>query len=179
LCIAYLFVAYDVVKDKADVVKDKLTNVVKDKADVVKASIANDKDKANVVKDKTTNVVKDKADVDKEKVDVVKTPVAKDNDKDKAPADVFVNDKASDDVVNEIQVCHKDIATRGSNVNAAKHPTTFSVDVSSVYQYLKRNVCCETLAKHHGGTIYILCFVNGTSFSVDVSSVYGSSVFRW
>ncbi|GJU10848.1 hypothetical protein Tco_1133244 [Tanacetum coccineum] len=78
-------------KDKADVVKDKPTNVVKDKADVVKAPVAKDK----------------------EKVDVVKTPVAKDNDKDKAPADVFVNDKASDDVVNEIQVCHKDIATRG------------------------------------------------------------------
>nr|GEZ24485.1 hypothetical protein [Tanacetum cinerariifolium] len=38
---------------------------VKDKADVVKASVAKDKDKANVVKDKPTNVVKDKADFDK------------------------------------------------------------------------------------------------------------------
>ncbi|GKE18655.1 hypothetical protein Tco_1426232, partial [Tanacetum coccineum] len=92
-------------KDKADVVKDKPTNVVKDKADVVKAAVAKDKDKADVVK---APVAKDK-----EKVDVVKTPVAKDNDKDKAPAYIFVNDKASDDVVNEIQVWHKDIATRG------------------------------------------------------------------
>nr|GEX45168.1 reverse transcriptase domain-containing protein [Tanacetum cinerariifolium] len=91
-------------KDKADVVKDKLTNVVKDKADVVKAMVAKDKDKADVVK---ALVAKDK-----ENVDVVKAPVAKDNDKDKAPADLFVNDKASYNVVNEIQVCHKDIATR-------------------------------------------------------------------
>ncbi|GJW53165.1 retrotransposon protein, putative, ty1-copia subclass [Tanacetum coccineum] len=52
------------------------------------------KDKADLVKDKPTNVVKDKA-------DVVKAAVSKDKD------------KASDDVVNEIQVCHKDIATRG------------------------------------------------------------------
>ncbi|GJV56918.1 hypothetical protein Tco_1457923, partial [Tanacetum coccineum] len=89
-------------KDKADVVKDKPTNVVKDKADVVKAAVAKDKDKADVVK---APVAKDK-----EKVDVVKTPVAKDNDKDKAPAYIFVNDKASDDVVNEIQVWHKNFA---------------------------------------------------------------------
>nr|GEV39137.1 uncharacterized mitochondrial protein AtMg00810-like [Tanacetum cinerariifolium] len=92
-------------KDKADVVKDKLTNVVKDKADVVKTVVSKDKDQADVVK---APIAKDK-----EKVDVVKAPVAKDNDKDKAPADVFVNDKAPDDVVNEIQVCHNDIATRG------------------------------------------------------------------
>nr|GEZ42255.1 hypothetical protein [Tanacetum cinerariifolium] len=77
---------------------------VKDKADVVKAMVVKDKDKADVVK---ALVAKDK-----EKVDVVKAPVAKDNDKDKAPADLFVNDKASYNVVNEIQVCHKDIATR-------------------------------------------------------------------
>ncbi|GKA96952.1 hypothetical protein Tco_0824846 [Tanacetum coccineum] len=98
-------------KDKADVVKDKPTNVVKDKADAVKAAVSKDKDKADVVK---ASVAKDK-----EKVDVVKASVAKDNNKDKLPADVFVNDKASDDVVNEIQVCHKDIATR-VNVHARK-----------------------------------------------------------
>ncbi|GJS50176.1 hypothetical protein Tco_0600297 [Tanacetum coccineum] len=34
-------------KDKADVVKDKPTNVVKDKADVVKAPVAKDKDKVD------------------------------------------------------------------------------------------------------------------------------------
>ncbi|GKD53422.1 hypothetical protein Tco_1286809, partial [Tanacetum coccineum] len=82
-------------------VKDKPTNVVKDKADVVKAAVAKDKDKADVVK---APVAKNK-----EKAHVVKVPVAKDKDKDKAPADVFVNDKAPTDVVNEIQVCHKDI----------------------------------------------------------------------
>nr|GEX71326.1 hypothetical protein [Tanacetum cinerariifolium] len=63
-------------KDKADVVKDKPTNVVKD--DVVKAAVSKDKDKADVVK---APVAKDK-----EKVDMVKAPVAKDNDKDKAHA---------------------------------------------------------------------------------------------
>nr|GEU77285.1 RNA-directed DNA polymerase, eukaryota, reverse transcriptase zinc-binding domain protein [Tanacetum cinerariifolium] len=77
-----------VVKDKADVVKDKLTNVVKDKADMVKALVAKEKDKADVVKDKSTNVFKDKADVvkapvakEKDKADVVKAPVAKEKDK--------------------------------------------------------------------------------------------------
>ncbi|GKA80235.1 hypothetical protein Tco_0786831 [Tanacetum coccineum] len=65
------------------------------------------KDKASV--DKAPVVVKAKADINKEKAHVVKVPVAKDKDKDKAPADVFVNDKAPTDVVNEIQVCHKDI----------------------------------------------------------------------
>nr|GEX26974.1 hypothetical protein [Tanacetum cinerariifolium] len=80
--------APDVVKDKANVVKDKPTNVVKDKADVVKAPVVKDKDKADVVKDKSTNVFKDKADVvkayvakEKDKVDVVKAPIAKENDK--------------------------------------------------------------------------------------------------
>ncbi|GKC25936.1 hypothetical protein Tco_1028086 [Tanacetum coccineum] len=117
----------NVVKDKADVVKAPVAKD-NDKDDVVKAPVAKDKDKANVVKDKPTNVVKDKADVvkaavakDKDKADVVKAPVAKNKekahvvkvpvakDKDKVPADVFVNGKAPTDVVNEIQVCHKDI----------------------------------------------------------------------
>ncbi|GJS76800.1 hypothetical protein Tco_0726681 [Tanacetum coccineum] len=110
-------------KDKADLVKDKPTNVVKDKADVVKAAVSKDKDKADVVK---APVAKDK-----EKVDVVKAPVAKDNDKDKAPTDVFVNDKASDDVVNEIQVCHKDIATR---VRKFLKATSRSPDIVSMIE---------------------------------------------
>nr|GEU66720.1 hypothetical protein [Tanacetum cinerariifolium] len=63
-------------KDKADVVKDKPTNVVRDKAHVVKAAVAKGKDKANVV---NVPVAKDK-----ENAHVVKAPVAKDKDKDKA-----------------------------------------------------------------------------------------------
>nr|GFA25772.1 hypothetical protein [Tanacetum cinerariifolium] len=84
-------------KDKADVVKDKSTNVVKDKADVVKAVVSKDKDKANVVKAPVSND-KEKVDVNEEAVDleylnevravvvrfptmvVRKDPVDKDND---------------------------------------------------------------------------------------------------